>query len=403
MSDFRTKDSLKEYMVPIILTVVVLALSFFLHTKWCGSEMRQSEEIWQKRLDLHVSYYPFSIRYFTTYPALFLKNTFSIPPRESFFIIQFLLALILGPLFYRYLRILSFDRKWANIGLFLLLSAYPILGAHLEPVYTWDDFWVYIFLILTFSALLKGRLLSGAIFLTISSFAREQSLIFWPIFVLSAFWYCREYKPWKRIVYLMLPLIIYLPFYFIMWEPFPRRAEYIIFNFENYLRGSDSIFSFLISFGFLWLTSALALRQLTKMKDNWPHSRFLFWGAVLSVLPTVALTFFFTKARETRIFFPPFIFLIPLSVIFLRSAYEYFKAVMTKTGKSMLLISLPILLATGIIVAPMIFPVFEFRNCPRFNQQALGVHLGFMITIGVFYLIKLFGRKRDETDGARLE
>ncbi|MCX6825953.1 MAG: hypothetical protein NTV06_01600 [candidate division Zixibacteria bacterium] len=387
------RDSYKEYLIPIIITLVILTLSFFLHLKWCGSSMRQSEEIWQERLDYHLNYYPFSIRYFTTYSALFVKNLFALPPRESFFIIQFLLAIIMGPLFYRYLRLLSFDKIWANIGLFLLYSAYPILGAHIEPVYTWDDFWVYIFLILTFTAIIKGRLLPASLFLTLGAFAREQTFLFWPVFVLASFWYCRNYPRWKSIIYIAAPLIIYLPFYYIKWQPFPGRTEFIIYNFETPLRGSDSIFSFLISFGVIWLTSAIGM-GFARQKDRWVKSKLLIWGAILSVPTTAALTFFLTRARETRIFFPPFIFLIPLTIIFLQSVYEYFRKTMPPLKIKILFISLPVMLTIGIILAPLIFPAFEFRNCHRFHQQAFGFHLGLAMTIGIFYLMKIFDDRK---------
>jgi hypothetical protein len=378
----------KEYLTPILITLAVLTLSYLLHTKWCGSEMRQSEELWQKRLDLHQTYYPFSIRPFTTYTAIIIKKIFSLQPRESFFILQFFLAAILGPLFYGYLRILSFDRKWANIGVFLLMSAYPILGAHFEPVYTWDDFWVYIFLILTFGSLIKGKMLLSTFFLIVGTFAREQTLLFWPIFALGGYWYCRDYGWWKRTIYLAAPFIIYLPFYYLMWQPFPGRTEYIVYNFANYWRGSDSIFSFLISFGFLWPASALAAGQLLKIKDKLLNSRFLLWGAVLSVLPTLILTFFFTKARETRIFFPPFLFIIPLATIFIQSACDYFRNRMSETTQKILLTSLPIMLAVGIMVSPLIFPKFDFRNCPPFHQQAFGFHLGLMMIMAFYYLLR---------------
>jgi hypothetical protein len=329
--------------------------------------MSSPPDIWQGKIDLHRSLYPFTIRYFTTYSTLFLQKLTTLSIRESFFIVQFCLAFILGPVFYCFLRRLKFNRVWSNIGVFIFFTSYPMMAAHFEPVHTWDDFWTYLFLILSFSMIVKNR------------------------FLLST----------AKIFYSSLPVIIFGSFLALVWQdPEPKRFELIKFNFENALRTRDTLFSVYISFGFLWLTSIMTIFKLAgREKDK--ITRLIFWGGVITLTINTIITLFFTFARETRILFPPFVFVIPLSLLILEPVHKYFRKTLPRLKRVLLLIVFHALMIGGVYLAWVIFPYFEYRQCADYCREWAGINFGIIIMLILIYLVFPKARLVFYTDIAR--
>jgi hypothetical protein len=337
---------------------------------------------------------------------LYAHRWLGLPVRESFYILQFTLAFLLGPLFYRFLRQLKFSLNWSRAGVLILFSAYPIMAAHFEPVHTWDDFWVYIFLVLTFTFITRKRLIYSLAFFTLACFAREQSLLFYPVIVLAVFLFFGEMSMGKKILYLLAPLIIYGTFYVIVYQPpADRRFELIVFNFENALRTRDSIFSFYISFGFVWVASIISLVRLARAKKSRIIS-LLFWGALITFPLNVPLTFFIATARETRIFFPPFVFLIPLSLISLQWIYEFIRGHFSIRRQIIALIAFHALMLSGVFLAKQIFPYFEYRQCASYCQEWAGINLGitvFLLAVYILYSKKISPAIYNQTQRSKSE
>jgi len=381
------KSSLKEYAIPSLITIILLTVSFILHFKSCGSSMSSPSDIWQGKIDLHRSLYPFTIRYFTTYSTLFLQKLTTLSIRESFFIIQFCLALILGPVFYCFLRRLKFNRVWSNIGVFIFFTSYPMMAAHFEPVHTWDDFWTYLFLILSFSVMVRNRFLLSAICFTLACFSRDQALIFYPVFILALFLFGEEKKLQAKIFYSSLPIIIFGSFLILVWQdPEPKRFELIKFNFENALRTRDTLFSVYISFGFLWLTSIMAIFKLAS-KEKGKIIRLIFWGGVRTLPINIIITLFFTAARETRILFPPFVFVIPLSLLILEPVHKYLGKTLPRLKRVLLLIVFHALMVGGVYLAWVVFPYFEYRQCANYCREWAGINIGIIIMLILIYSV----------------
>jgi hypothetical protein len=375
----------KDYWAPALITVTLLTLIFFLHWKWCSSYMHFSDEIWQKVFQLHLTWYPFNIRYFTTYSILFLHDALRLPISVSFFIIQFPLMFFLGLVFYRYLRELGFGTKQSNAGVALLFTMYPFMCAFFEPVHTWDDIWAYLFITISLTMVLGGRLNLSAIFFTLGCFAREQSLIFYPMLVYAAVKFVKVMSWKKRILWLLMPLIVYGGFYAIVWqEPDPKRFQLIHFNFENAIRARDTLYSLFISFGFVWVAAAVSLVRSwatgKSAKDRWTN-----WGAVITVPTTVVLALFFAFTRETRILFPPFVFLLPLALTELILIYNRLKGKLRLRVCASWVIAFAIFLGIGIYLGKAAFPSFEFRGCPPFSRFLAGLHFGMILNLLAHY------------------
>lgn len=381
----RPKEYLSEYGPVALLTVSLLAASAYLHIYAFWSPMVLSQEIWQKKIDLHLSWHPFAIRYFQNYTTLFLHNWIGLPLRESFFTIQFSLASILALVFYRYLRQMNFDRLWSNLGVALLLTAYPMLGAHFAPTHTWDDFWSYLFLTISLLSLLKGRWIWTALFFTLGCFAREQILLFYPILLYYAWQQRRQANVTLLSASLLMPLMIYCVFRILVWEDIdPTRWQYASFNFGDEKHTTDTVVSTILAYGFMWLTALVGFIQVWHSKNRWLPELVRF-GA-LSVLPlTVAAAICLGLARETRLFFPAFVIVIPLSLTALRSAMCY----VDKNWGAFTWILAPVILSTlavlGVQLSEVLFADFDYAANSDLRRPLAGIQLGLMTFILLGY------------------
>ncbi len=365
-----------EYGPAFGLSAAFLALSACLHIWWQSSPMTLPEDIWQEKLDYHLTYYPFAIRPFQTRATLLLHDLLSLPIRESFFAIQFSLTMCLGAFFYRFLRLLEFKQNWSLVGVALLMISYPILGAHFAPTHTWDDIWSYVFLVLAFSAVVGRRPVTAGVFITLGCFAREQILVFYPLLLLWAWWSRKEQSRGRLSVMLVAPLIVYGLYRLLVYEDYDLgRFAHLRYNFETVLRASDTVVSAWIAFGVLWITALIGLVR-NEQRPKTLESKLVFWGVLIALPITFLLTISTGRARETRIFFPPFLFVIPLSLYELRDLYDRLRPVLTKQRFKTFALLVVVSISLGYGVAWLLFPEFDYGTNAEFRRQITGIHFG---------------------------
>ncbi len=371
---------IRLYSFPILITTLFLILSFWLHWKSCGSPLTAPEDYWNSLIELHQYYYPFNIRPLTTDLTVYMTYFFDLPVRESFFIIQFALAFLLGLFFYKYLRVFKFNHKWSCAGVFLLMSAYPILGAHFQPVYTWDDFWMYLFLIISFTKLVEKRFLVSAIFFTAACFAREHAVIFYPVLAFGAFSLRFRVKR-SRFLFFLIPVIVYGIYYLIVRQPYEWHVG---FNFENNTRSSDTLMSVILAFGFVWAGWLVGIVQSNR-KPKSRIDRFLIWSSVFTLIADLLVVLFLGRARETRLLFPPFLFVIPVAMITFHSAIEYLRENFRARDIVMGIIIAVLMCAGWVILIMTIKPYFEFRQCANYAYIWAGIAAGIMTILFILY------------------
>ncbi len=386
------KSTHKEYLPVLLLSLVFVVLIFFLHHKWCFSMLSQTDEIWAKRLDIRMTGYPFSTRYFTNYATLFIHRLTSLSILNSFQVVQFTLLFLLGPTLYRFLKTIRFNRASALMGLVLFYLSYPIASAFVQPVFTWDELWMYVFVLLSFTYLFQGRLLIAALLFIPMLYSRETAIFYYPILLAGGWLYCRNTQNILKAVYLLLPLLAYLPFYVIIHVAHhvgmaKEPLLLIAFNFESPLRSSDSIFSFLVSFGFLWIAAPAGILRDTFEKND-RFKRFLTYAMLYLTPVTIALVFCRGFARETRMFYPPFIVMIPLALYYLRGVMQDVRAIPTRFRTILLLISFIPIMWLGIECGNRLFPTFEYRACAKAARLWLGVHFGLILCMTELYVIR---------------
>ncbi|MCH9024508.1 MAG: hypothetical protein IH931_04160, partial [candidate division Zixibacteria bacterium] len=257
--------------------------------------------------------------------------------------------------------------------------------AHFEPLFTWDDIWMYGFVILTFSALLKSNWLVASLFFTLGCFAREQMVLFYPIFFLEGMWNRQKLGVRKLSLVLSIPIIIYGVFTLIMYQtPDPNRWSLFAYNFENTARAADSVVSLWISFGFLWFLGVAGAVSIFAKRSE-PKFRILFWGAVTALPLTMILGIFLTYVRETRILFPPFVFLIPLALVALKNLWEKLPAEKSKAFWIIAACSGALLITAGVLIAPYLWPEFDYGSSSKLRRDFAGVQIGLslLLLVGV--------------------
>jgi hypothetical protein len=398
-ADGRRISEYRTYLAPTLTIFAVTAFSILLHTKWCSTPMLSTEEHWHMLFGYHFTFYPFSIRYFTTFLVQGMHGLTGLPIKETFFAVQYLLSAVVALVLYRFLLRLRLSRGWAHFGMFLFLVSFPIIFAHSEPVFTWDDGWTYLFLLLCTMSLMNCRLWSATVCFVLGCFAREQMMLYFPVYLLGINTFCVGRSKWSKILAAVLPVIIYGAFYAALFEaPEQKRFELLQYNFETLPRTANSLFSLFIAFGAIWVAWLFSVRSFLRkgrVDAGSRELRFLAWGSLLAVAPTLFLGLVLALARETRIFFPPFVFIIPLAVVWLQERMRMVDKGRRKQRLWMALATAGAIIA-GISLIGNIKPDLDYRNCPDFCYLWAGTHIG--LSIGVILFAIVTGKSQKPVD-----
>ncbi len=370
--------SRREIITAVLLTVGILILNLTLPTM-----LRQSDDMWQATVELHETSAPFSLRPLTTQATIFIAYATGLSLKWSFVLNQYPLLFLLFLSFAVFLRKLGMNRRDRIIGLIVLGMAYPILCVHFIPNYTWDDLWLYLGVVWMSYFLVDGRLIPAAIAMLLSALGREHILMFIPVF----FVWGRTRNSFGRIIAaLLIPIIGYgLYRYFQFPEIAPGRFAQWAKNFANAETTRQTLYSLFISFGWLWAVFALTVRAMPHEKgggdgDNEAKLRI----SALIIMPlAVAIVLFMVTARETRIFFPPFVYLVPLGVLWIKTACAH----IARRRNIRFYILWTVILAGSVLLSIWLFPRFEFLPMIDFHRVLFALNL----TLGLFILA--YGRK----------
>ena len=161
------------------------------------------------------------------------------------------------------------------------------------------------------------------------------------------------------------------------------------FNFDGFLRGSDTIFSLIVSLGFVWVVGLW--QALHKTRQRVRFYDVIRFGAAFTTAGFVSSALLMARARETRLFVPPVILLLPLVLVYIQDRAENIKTILRNLPKWATAIGGLALLAVCIWIAKLAFPRFEYRLWHDGNWTYLGLHLALVI---VFLLVEFADRKQ---------
>lgn len=374
---------MRETLISAVITIVILAASIGLHTKWCGTPFNLPDKAWEEMVTFHTDKYPYSMRLLTTPTVIGLSDVTGLPLRISFGLLQFSLMFGLGLAFYRLLRHLGIRPFWSAFGLASLLLCLPVFFAISEPIHTWDDIWGYLFLTLCVSAIVRRHFFPAGLWFIATCFAREQTLIYFPAYAAGVIYLSDQTQKIRTAAAVIAPLLLFGVYLASVWQPMESgRYQLILFNFDGFLRTRDSIYSIFMAFGWLWLGMMFALRGKPPAGVKFEYHRLLKTGTLYAVPITLVFACGFTLVRETRILFPPAVLVVPLVMIYLQEKSHSLSGSLRKNGFlwTLALVSLA-LLGLGIWMGHLIFPSFEYRQCPDFSRLWAGVQIGLALVL----------------------
>jgi len=358
------------------LILAGLALSLVLHLNVSGSSVTIAPDDWRPTLDVHLHERPFYMRPLQSYSTLALAGVTGLTPHDAFFVIQYALMGLTGYLFFRLLLMLGFRRPWGHAGLVFFLLSLPVLAAFFAPIHSWDDFWLYLFLIAQSIALLKHRWpwVGGLFFL--SCLAHETAVFFFPVLVYMAW---RDRKRMRSVlpaVYIATPLILFFSYMAMIpdtyhTDPFGLLA----YNFANAETAADSIVSLINAFG--WCLPAALVGWLflyKRLRIN--EEAYLFAGFLLYWPINTGASTAMAMVRETRLLFPPFLFVIPLALYPVRQAWQ---SILSRLGwQRLMALSLLVLGlgACGIWLGYELHPTFAYGSSSVLRRDYAGLSVG---------------------------
>lgn len=272
----------------------------------------------------------------------------------------------------------------------MLAFSYPVLCIHFIPNFSWDDLWAYIALIWVVYFFLKEKYFLTVIFFSFAILSRESSVL-----ILPFFYFYKNQKGFRLSHKILLSMSIAAYLLYRMWlfpDFNPNRFSNIINNFVDLNSTKQSLYSLFISFGYLWIASFVGYKSLINKNavTNIRLDKNFFLSAFIISILCIIVILFSAQARETRLFFIPFIFLIPLALSTMDNIYLKTKALFNEYSKIIFIIISLILFILLIIFSVIIFPVFSFLPMIDFHRVLFAIHL-FIICIILFLTIKKTG------------
>lgn len=384
---FIVTRSKAHYLSVWVTAIGLTGLSLIAHVT-SPSSFHQPEENWESRVITHQTHPAFRVRPVTTGLVAELHRVLGWPYKTAFFALQFLLMLVCGPVFYHFLRRFGFADGYAMGGMIIFYFSLPVFMAHFDPVYTWDDFWVYLMIPLSFLCMSRKYFIMAALALAWAMLARETSVIFVPIWFLFA----RDVdngRLARPIVYTLLALILVGCIRVLLSGPTAQGEFRLGYNFAYPMRISDTVFSLLVSLGALW---PVGIYQICSKSPSPFRFLSLFrWGAATTGIGFVVVTLLFALARETRLFFPPFVFFIPLALLFIRDHAETARTLWRRVTYGPAMAGVIGLSAVSVVVTMAAFPVFDFRTWHDGNRLFFSLHL---TAAGLAGIVHWYHRRR---------
>lgn len=388
----------KSYWLASIIAACLLLISFWLHTVNTWSPMSLDDQVWNTKMDLHLNHHPFRLRLFQSHVTNWLHLLTGVSLKITFYTVQYLLAFITGLLFLKYLRRLGFDRFWAHLGMILFFTSLSVLAAHFAPIHTWDDFWMYLLLLLTALSILNSSWYQAAVFFTLGCFARETFLLMYPVLLFFAWRELRFKSIVKLSVCALIPLLIYGSYLMLYGSPPPENSwRFLSYNFENSARAADTTVSIVNAFGFVWLLATAGMVKLSRQART-ASQDFCFWGVMLLLPINTIMVAAFALIRETRLLFVPFLFVIPIALWFGQAMW-----ISMRTRHSNVrflfasLLGTALFLVAGLYLAELIWPVFDYQSSSELRRNVAGINIGLALGSVLFWLLSIAGKSKQIT------
>ena len=247
--------------------------------------------------------------------------------------------------------------------------------AHFEPIFTWSDFWIYLLVPLSFAPACERRYGLSVACMAIALLARETTLLMLP----WIYFFAQSGRPSSKLsaaVAVTASLLLFFAIRFLVFGPgFPSPNMKLVFNFENAVRTRDTLFSVFVSLGFVWVVGLT--HAFLQLRTGETTRRTLAWGGVVVSLGYLSSGLLFGQARASRLFAPAAIFLVPLTLDYVRHNAQSIRSSLKPLIRRWWLGSITVILVVGgaPVLGKILVPSFEYRAWHDGNWGYLGVNL----------------------------
>lgn len=273
---------------------------------------------------LHESGDPtFAKRPLTTKLILAVSENSPFSVAESFVLVQWVLLVLCGIALGLLANHLLQNRSATRISIWAFYLSFSVVFLFFEPIYSYDEPLQYLLIFLAMLFFVQNKLLLFILSFALACVARESSLFLLPglFFIQHQVFKIQWKQQWKTILSFFVVFGLYLVFRFYQAEAlglnssaekqdFMARFIALKTNFGGFAPIQNTIMSMLVVmlpwFYLLWWNRK---KQPEKFKQN-RHFIIAFALAMLINTPIVLLL---TNAREVRLFFLPFLFLLPIA------------------------------------------------------------------------------------------
>ena len=360
-------------VLAFVITSLILALNF--NTR---SMLSWEDERFERALVEHENNPPSSLRPITSRMMRALVESSSVSYRTAFILTQYPALFVMLLCFGLTLHKAGFDHRRQTYGVLIAGFAYPVLCAHFVPNFTWDDIWAYLGLVWFLYFLLDKKLYAAALALAFAAMNRENALA-----ALPAFYFFRDTQDSQKgaalkqwIAPALIPLTAYIVYRLWLYpDALPGRFTRLPVNFTDLERTRQSLYSLFVSYGWIWTVCALGYLRAIGHRCSTPaklaHSAL--WVGMLGVLVTLVAA----SARETRLFFISFVFVIPCALLaFGGICSEGSAAPYVRIIRSWRFVTIAALtFALSVALSIWLFPRFEYLPMLDFHRIYFALNL----------------------------
>jgi hypothetical protein len=238
---------------------------------------------------------------------------------------------------YRLLRNVRLRARTSLLGCLLFFGLPPVTLAYLYPAHTREDPLVYLLVVLAVAEVLRSRRWAVSALTTAGVLARETALV-----ALVAYWWGSRDSLARKLLVIMPPIVaavgIRLLLGYESYDPFAASVRNAQFLPET------GFFLFLV-FGVLWVPGLAMMRRARLARgERDTLLRPLASSAVPALVVVVGTHLLFARAREVRISFLLFPWMIPMALAWLQSSSSRVRS-MLRRRSYWIIVALGILLS----------------------------------------------------------
>ncbi|MBT5262928.1 MAG: hypothetical protein HOL80_03470 [Candidatus Magasanikbacteria bacterium] len=282
-----------------------------------------SDEFIKATLDYHNILPAFARRPIMSFFLEFFHITFGLRYSIAFILLGFATLFCSGMLVAFLGRMFGLTKKAAQVSVVFFYSGMTIFFAFFGPMYSYDDPFQYVFLLLSLCFLYTRRYVLFVVVFFFALVARETSIILLPTMVFFCFSKDKHMWSfsciWFKVVLCAIPVLMYGLFLFLFLQHTNMLAptqEYMggerfvhwQFNFQSMQFGVETVFSIILPL----LIPTMVLWYYTKHHTVTLFEKRLTYAYIVSIIINTIIVVVTARAREARLFALPLIFLWPI-------------------------------------------------------------------------------------------